>query len=450
MPYDHDHVKVLTVPVQFKLQSSKDAVNEKRPSDGQGITRLQMEENASNSNKSNGKSNVGEGDTFTLYRHLQGEDISNHPNEPSRAVHANLSPSIGYTEKATNSARNEYGDPRRRNLNSFQALLGDESGSASPVEKTLYIDSVQKIKSPDSSSKSLDMKGISYSGDMIDDASIKSTETKELYTLDSAIQDVKKWNAVSEKDIPRPDSSKYLDSRSPTSSGRSLFAEKVDSNYSRLKPEHTQDAAKMTSSQFLNKKKFDLENQFPLKPSSRVNSNGLANDTTSLISSHKTHSDKINLDRKQPEKSSYESNNLNIPDYVKNYTLDGKELIESGIQEKLDGPVHDSPDLRTSEGTTNGKKDSRNQFLKRAGNEDGSHGGGCSHSRLRFAPPPPKSPSDSWLKRALPTSARNSLQSSLAMRLNTVSMASPNPKTDSIVKGTDINSLHLQFSKVME
>lgn len=432
-------------------QSSKDAVNEKRSSYGQGITRLQLEENASKSSKSSGRINIQERDTFSLYRHLQGEDISNCPNEPSQDVQTNVSP-LGYTEKTTNSATNEYDEPHRRSLNSFQALLGDDSGSASPVEKTLYIDSVHKIKSPSSSSNSLDMKGISYGGDIMDDASIRNTEMKELYILDSATQADKKSNAVGEKNIPRPDSSKAMDSCLPTSSDRSLSEVKVNSNYSRLKPEHTQDAAKLTSSKFANNKKFDLENQFPLKPSSRVDSNDLANDTTTLTSSDKTQNEKINLDRKQPEKSSYEGNNLIIPEYGKKHESDGKKLTETGTQESFYGPVQDSLDLITSEGASSGRKDSRTQFLKRAGNEDGSHGG-YSQSRLPFAPPPPKSPSDSWLKRALPTSSRNAsfLQSSLAMRLNPVSLtASPDPKTESSVKGSDTNHQHLQFSKVME
>lgn len=393
------------------------------------MTKQQLEENAIKSSKNFGKSNIQEGDAFSLYRHLQGEDISNYPNEPSQAVHENVNPSLVSTEKATNSVTNEYDRSRRRSLNSFQALLGDESGSASPVEKTLYIDSVHKIKSPNSISNSLDMKRISYSGDMIDDASIKSIKTKELCTLDSATQDVKNLNAVGEKNILRPDSLKSVDSCLQTCSDRSLFEVKMDSNYSRLKPEHPRDAAKLTGSPFANNEKFDLENQFPLKPSSRGDSNGLAKGNTKL-------------DRKQPEKLSYERNNVIVPEYGKKHKLDSEKL----------GPVEDTPDLTTSGGATNGKKDSGNQFLKRVGNGDGSHNG-YSQPRLPFAPPPPKSPSESWLKRTLPTSSRNTsfLQSSFAMRVNPVSVIeSPDRRIHSTVKSSDTNHLHLQFSKVME
>ncbi|XP_022968993.1 uncharacterized protein LOC111468130 [Cucurbita maxima] len=410
--------------------SSKDAVNERRSSHGQGITRQKLEENASN---------IQEIDTFSLYRHLQGEGISKYPNEPSQAVHGNVNPSLGYTVKATDSVTNEYDEPCRRSLNSFHALLGDESGSASPVEKTLYIDSVHKITSPDSSSNSLDRKGISYNGDIIDDASIKSTEIKELCKLDSATQDVKNLNAVGEKNTLRPDSLKSMDSCLLTCSNRSLFEVKVDSNFSRLKPEHTQDAAKSTSSQFINNKKFNLENQFPLKPSSRGDVNGLAKDNTTLVSSYGIQSEKVNLDKKQPEKSIYGRNSVIVPEYAKKHESDGEKL----------SPVEDSPGLRTSERATNGEKDSRNQLLKRVGNEDGSRGG-YSQSRLRFAPPPPKSPSESWLKRTLPTSSRNTvfLQSSFAMQVNPVSTtASPDRKTPSTVKSSDTYHLHLQFSK---
>ncbi|XP_038888424.1 uncharacterized protein LOC120078273 isoform X2 [Benincasa hispida] len=405
--------------------SSKDAVNQRRSSHGQRITKQHLEENAMKSSKNYGRINIQEGDTFSLYRHLQSEGISNYTNEPSQAVHDNVNPSLGYTEKATNSATNEYDKPRRKSLNSFQALLSDESGSASPVEKTLYIDSVHKIKSPHSSSNSY-MKGISYGGDMIDDDFIQSTEMKELCTLDSATLDVKNLNAVGEKNILRPGSLKSVDSCLHTCSDKSLFDVKMDSNYSRFKPEHAQDASKLTSSRYANNKKFDLENQFPLKPSSRGDSNGLAKDNTTLY-------------RKQPEKSSYEGNDIVVPEFGKKQELDGEKL----------GPVDDSPDVRTSEGATNGKKDSRNQFLKRVGNEDGSHNG-YSRSRLPFAPPPPKSPSESWLKRTLPTSSKNTsfLQSSFAMRVNPVSMAaSPDCKIHSTVKSSNINHPHLQFSK---
>lgn len=408
------------------IGSSKDAVNERGSSHGQEMTKQQLEENAIKSSKNFGKSNIQEGDAFSLYRHLQGEDISNYPNEPSQAVHENVNPSLVSTEKATNSVTNEYDRSRRRSLNSFQALLGDESGSASPVEKTLYIDSVHKIKSPNSISNSLDMKRISYSGDMIDDASIKSIKTKELCTLDSATQDVKNLNAVGEKNILRPDSLKSVDSCLQTCSDRSLFEVKMDSNYSRLKPEHPRDAAKLTGSPFANNEKFDLENQFPLKPSSRGDSNGLAKGNTKL-------------DRKQPEKLSYERNNVIVPEYGKKHKLDSEKL----------GPVEDTPDLTTSGGATNGKKDSGNQFLKRVGNGDGSHNG-YSQPRLPFAPPPPKSPSESWLKRTLPTSSRNTsfLQSSFAMRVNPVSVIeSPDRRIHSTVKSSDTNHLHLQFSK---
>ncbi|KAL0559958.1 hypothetical protein IC582_000342 [Cucumis melo] len=402
------------------IGSSKDAVNERQPIHGQGITKQQLEENATKSSKNHGKSNIQEGDAFSLYRHLQGEDLSNYPNEPSQAVHENVNRSLGHTGKATKSVTNEHNESRRRSLNSFQALLSDESGSTSPVEKTLYIDSVHKIKSPHSSSNSLDMKGISYSGDMIDDTFIKSTEMKELCTLDSATLDVKNMNTVGEENIPRPDSLKSVDSCLQTCSDISLFKVKLDTDYSRLKPEHTQDAAKLTSSRFANKK-FDLENQFPLKPISRCDSNSLTKDNT----------------RKQPEKSSYEGNNVIFPEYGK-HELDDEKL----------GPVEASSDLRTSEGATNGN-DSRNPYPKRVGNEDGSCNG-YSQLRLPFAPPPPKSPSESWLKRTLPTSSRNTsfLQSSFAMRVNSVSVtASPNHNMHSTVKNPDTNNLHLQFSK---
>ncbi|XP_022930808.1 uncharacterized protein LOC111437179 [Cucurbita moschata] len=298
------------------IKSSKDAVNEKRSSHGQGITRtrLQPEEKSS-------KSNMQEGKIFSLYSHLQGEGESNYADEPSRAVHTNVSLSRGFTEKAINSVTDGYDEPHRRSLNSFQALLSDESGSSSPVEKTLYIDSVHKMKSPDSSSNSLDMKGIS---------------------------------------------------------------------------------AKLTSSELANNKKFDLDNQYSFKPSKQSDSNSR--------------------------------------EYSNKHEFDSKKLIETDIHESFDGPARDSPDLRTSEDATNGKKDSKHRH--------GSHGG-YSQSRLSFAPPPPKSPSDSWLKRTLPPSKNASfLQSSLAMRLNPVSTTvSPDPIEESTVKSSDSNRLHLQFSK---
>ncbi|XP_039035473.1 uncharacterized protein LOC120171951 [Hibiscus syriacus] len=88
-----------------------------------------------------------------LFRHLQDNNVSSTPSQISLLVHQEKG-FLGIPEKAKNYRVSSI-DPLKKERKNFQELLasesiGQESGSASPVEKTLYVDSVHRVISSNS------------------------------------------------------------------------------------------------------------------------------------------------------------------------------------------------------------------------------------------------------------------------------------------------------------
>ncbi|KAJ4729654.1 DUF688 domain-containing protein [Melia azedarach] len=247
---------------------------------------------------------------------------------------------------------------REKALTTFRELLANESTKcksdlASPVEKTLYIDSVHKVKFPKSNSSSSDTKKLSdHQGDDFD-ALIKSGETEAAHSVHTSPRGIKLLNVISEKATPRPKS-----------------LESVDSNF-------------------------------------------LSSPDNAIIGQ--------NINAKS---SSTENRSIN--------------LIKLGSP-KVDG---------------SGKIDLESQLHRKLSNQESSQEGSPgSYSQLPLSLPPPKSPSDSWLKRTLPTvSVKNSSSwSALGTYNSTRVQTSKTPHVDlkweTIVKTSNVQHGHLHFSE---
>ncbi|GMI99307.1 hypothetical protein like AT2G30990 [Hibiscus trionum] len=87
------------------------------------------------------------------FRHLQGNNVSSPPSQISQVVHQEKG-FLGIPEKAKNYRVSSI-DPLKKERKNFKELLASESisqesGSASPVEKTLYVDSIHRVISSNS------------------------------------------------------------------------------------------------------------------------------------------------------------------------------------------------------------------------------------------------------------------------------------------------------------
>lgn len=112
----------------------------------------------------------------SLFRHLQGNDVSSYPCQSSQLVHQ---------EKVF------------RNLQELMASdsINQESGSASPVvEKTLYVDSVHKVKSPNPSISEIRALTQCMEDDL--EILVKPGEMEETPLVDSSSKDITHLNSV--------------------------------------------------------------------------------------------------------------------------------------------------------------------------------------------------------------------------------------------------------------
>ncbi|OMO89020.1 hypothetical protein CCACVL1_08059, partial [Corchorus capsularis] len=151
-------------------------------------------------------------------RHLQGNDVSVYPSQTAKLIHQEKG-FLGIPEKAKNYRANSI-DPLQKGSKNFQELLAIESinqksGAGSPVvEKTLYVDSVHKVKSPD---PYFSDKALALSQHMEDDSEIlvKPIEMEETPSKHSSLQDTKYLNNVAdEKAIVLHKSAESVDSYS--------------------------------------------------------------------------------------------------------------------------------------------------------------------------------------------------------------------------------------------
>ncbi|CAJ1978796.1 unnamed protein product [Sphenostylis stenocarpa] len=324
-------------------------------------------------------------------------------------------------------------DPPRRGCSQSLASKSSqfESSCESPVsEKTLYVDSVHKVKSSSSCSSDTNHRRDDF------DSTRKDTGLDKNLHIDSSIEDSKHLGIVDEKTVLQPKSSASLES--------SLLVCSVYSN-------------------------DDMQIEM------------------------KNHSNKICPEEQELTKSNYQGNKLNrdlviisSPEMVESKTMESEEkafsieegsngLVQNPVswknknltsdlkfdsnwlsatkvfdQERALGSSGDPRALTCSKVVGDTKIDSESQLHMKLG-----HGETSKTSSLKrpLVLPSPKAPSESWLKRTLPTvSSRNIfLRSDLATNLHapvqTSKTALPDPKWERIVKSSKVNHGYLQFAE---
>ncbi|XP_038902196.1 uncharacterized protein LOC120088823 [Benincasa hispida] len=259
----------------------------------------------------------------------------------------------------------------------FRELLVNEpsSGSSLVVEKTLHVDSVHNMKSQSSNSKSADTKGITNCLMENRDKSTRSRETKEILHLDSNVEsENKRLSSISMESMDL--CSSYYNAKTNL---------KAISSKATVTDERTIDSESDQSERSGNQ---ETSGSLHHKKLSQESSDDSCKDFISFTSSEASNREKLHFESKV-------------------------------VKGNSKGHDQDSITLTSSRATTQGKIDLESACqLKRSRPNS---------SQLALAPPLPKSPSESWLKRTLPTiSSRNSVQKSnlaarnYATRKNTV------------------------------
>lgn len=294
--------------------------------------------------------------------------------------------SLGFPEKDRTFRVN--GIDSQRGPKSFQELLASdeskwESGSGSPVvEKTLYIDSVHTIESPNLYSSSSDTKEITDNQGDDFEVHPRNGEIEEISSVSSSVPESNQLNVVDEKAISQVKSLVLVDSNIK-SSPDILASEKHSDG---LKHDEHQDSIKSRSHKMVENGKIYLESQVCNKPYNLDGTQCLNLDHIALMKSNVGDTEVIGSERKSHVKSSKKEN----PDDM--------------------------------------------------------------YRKHPLPPPLPKSPSESWLSRTLPTiSARNSPSWSSPgtnnyTRCQPFKTPSEDPKWELIVKSSNVQHGHLRFS----
>ena len=411
------------------------------------------------SNNIEAKSESQKLDRSSLYRHSQGNGSSCYYNGHSLSKFQEQKGFLGVPEKAKNSWNRGF-DIRKSARTNFRELLNNEStkcevGSGSPVdEKTLYIDAVHTVRSPSSNSSSSDMKGLNGCRGNGIEIPKRSSDMEDTPSLDSSLQDIKNLGIVNQKATTRPKSLESVDSCFLSCPGRSTYEKQMDlKDGSNQVEDLIQDSLALISSKVTDQENFDLESQQSGKSCDQEKHPDLAKDsimfTSSKIADSKIHLKSQHLGLKDQE---------NFPGHIENpITLtslkksgyrkidsESKKLLKSGAEENSKALIQSS----TSKAVKNEVIDLESQRLV-LGNQESSNG---SYLQMPLALPLPKSPSESWLKRTLPTiSSKNSYsQTSLDARICTSSpmRSSLEPKWETIVKTSNLQHGCLRFSQV--
>lgn len=257
-----------------------------------------------------------------------------------------------------------HSEPHGSGRTKFRELLANDSS-----EKVLHVDSVCNMKSQSSNSSSADTKGITDSLMENHDKSTGSSETKEILHLDSNVESENK--RLSSTSMESMDScSSYYDAKANS---------KATLSKAKVTDERTIDSESDQS-----ERSGDQESLGSLhhKKSSQESSDDSFQDFVSFTSSEASNKEKLHLESKELKVNSKGNNQDSITLPSSRATTRGKIDLESACQPKRSLPIS---------------------------------------SQLALAPPLPKSPSESWLKRTLPTiSSRNSMpKSTLAARIYT-------------------------------
>ncbi|XWS41117.1 hypothetical protein CRYUN_Cryun17cG0052900 [Craigia yunnanensis] len=329
----------------------------------------------------------------SLFRHLKDNDVSSYPSQISQLVHQEKG-FLGIPGKAKNYRVSSI-DPLKKGSNNFQELLA--SGNISQ-ESDSAGPVVEKTLYVDSVHKV-----ISSNSDfsdrtaliqrMEDDLEIlvKPGEMEETPSVGSSLQDIKHLNSV-------VDEKAVVQHKS---------VESVDP-YSLFSPE-----------------KYAPDVQMDATKGSRRDQD-LIQDSSTLTC-------------------------LNVTD-------NGKDDMESQVNFKLSyhetshGLIQDSNTFTNSKVAERRKIELESYLQMKSSNQESSHGG---YLKLPLAPPLPKAPSESWLKRTLPTvSSRNSSSRSCIGTCNYIgtqasTALSGDPKWEAMVRSSNVHHGHLRFSEVI-
>ncbi|XP_058730443.1 uncharacterized protein LOC131602373 [Vicia villosa] len=317
-------------------------------------------------------------------------------------------------------------DPHRRGVDKSSGSDRNqfEPTCESPaVEKTLYVDSVQKVSS--------EMKCRTDHREDGFNTLRKYTSMDKNLLIGSSNEDNKHMVAVNEKPALQPKGSMFLDSsllfcsekpsddmqmKKMTNHSNKINTEKQESNL-----DH--DFSKVSVVEMAEHKKIESKNEVP---SNKISSNGMTQNPAPW-------------------------RNLKLAS-DSDFCLKIQRAAKLADQDCVH--VHDSnenPSNLTSLKAVGGRENgSENQFPMKLGQSVRSN---TSSLKLPLTLPSPKGPSESWLKRTLPTassksmSSRSNLAASFHTAAQTSNSALPDPKWGIIVKSSKAQHGHLRFAE---
>ncbi|OIW19975.1 hypothetical protein TanjilG_31849 [Lupinus angustifolius] len=308
-------------------------------------------------------------------------------------------------------------------------LLASESTQFEPscegpaVEKTLYVDSVHKVKSH-SSSFSKEMKGLTDRGGNDFDTLRRDTDLIKNPSIDSSLGNSKHLDAVDVKAMIQPKSSESFDSTF-------LVCSEDFNNGMQIE---------MTNPS----KKLDSEKQGLTKPGiqgSDFDKHFISISRPKVFESKNTESESL------VSKTRKKSDSL-----IQNSEVDLKRerSVERVDQECPQGSTHNPSTLPRTKNLDDGKIDLESQCLMKLGHQE--------RPEARYLQLPSlKAPSESWLSRTLPTiSSRNISSRSINIVANIcarneipkATSLCPN-KWENIVKSSNVHHGQLKFTEVL-
>ncbi|KAG2397080.1 uncharacterized protein HKW66_Vig0245530 [Vigna angularis] len=344
-------------------------------------------------------------------------------------VKMSLNSQSGFTKEKKDfgtAEKSEHGiDPPRRGCS--KSLTSEssqfESSSESPVvEKTLYVDSVHEVKSSNACSSATNHRGDDF------DTSRKDTDLDKNLCIDYSIEESKHLGIVDEKTVLQAKSSASLDS--------SLLVDADNAN----------DDLQMELKNHPNK--ICPEEQELTKPNYQGNNLDhalVALSSPAMVESRKRESESKVFSIKEGSNAPVSWRNKKFTSDLK---FDSKGLSATKVFDE-ECTLRSSEDPST---LTCSKVVGDTKLYIKLGHGETLNASSTKHP---LALPSPKAPSESWLKRTLPTvSSKNIfLRSKLATHLpapaQTPSTALPDPKWERIVKSSKANHGHLQFAEVI-
>ncbi|KAJ7981583.1 DUF688 family protein [Quillaja saponaria] len=406
------------------------------------------------------KSGFEKVDGSTMISRFKGNSISASQDLNSQSVLPEDKGIQGLSKRTKNVTVNgvdAHGRGRRNHDESLPDDSNKQSGLASPVvEKTLYIDSINTVKSHScSNSHSSEMKGqVNHRGGDYE-TSEQDNQIKRKPSIDSSLEDNKNLVVAGEKASLQLESSESLDSCFFSCSDRSSYDVQMEISNGSIKDKSIiQESSTLASL-------IRAENEMPdsktqgSESSNEGISHALVQNPVSSPCSEVACYDKNDCQRTSNRESSggliedsFPRSSENNGDMTTDLGI--QQLNKSGKQGSPSNLVQDSVTLASSKVFGERKIDLESQWLMKLLNQRSSH---VNYLQLPIAPPLPKSPSESWLKRTLPTissrntTSRSSLASYIHTRSQTSKAASFDPKWETIVKSSNVDNGHLRFSE---